>query len=47
MVTDGTAEVLNIKRATEFELTLYGKTFTAYTQAKMCGTCSSKKCEAW
>ena len=34
MVTDGTAEVLNIKRATEFELTLYGKTFTAYTQAK-------------
>lgn len=34
MVTDGTAEVLDIKRATEFELNLYGKTFTAYTQAK-------------
>lgn len=34
IIADGSSEIMTIDRATAFNLTLYGKTMTSYTQAK-------------
>ncbi len=43
MVSEGAGVQLNIKRATEFTFVLYGKSITAYTQAKTIGDMLKEK----
>jgi len=42
-LSDGAAEVMTIKRATQFTFNFYGKTQTAYTQAKTVGDMLKEK----